>query len=292
MTEEARLPRLERARRPTAIVHEGFFVYANPAFLERIGYKSFEELESVPLLDLVEDSDHVRLREHLDSAKKSAGTYTSPPEAKLTFRRADDLPLATNCTAFRTRYAGEDCIQLNLLTREDTSLTGLFKNLPWKQYLSILFLILFTVLPSTLLLKLNIDNSPTVYFPADEPAVVLDKKFKSRFPSDQVFILVFEGVALFSDGFLTAYDKLGETIRQMPTVDDVISISTQDHIKGSKDSFIVERLIDTSKLAESLPHQRVERVTKDRFSKDILVSQDGSSVAMIVVPAESGNSVR
>ena len=223
MTDEARTPRLERSRRPTAIVHEGFFVYANPAFLDRLGYKSLEVLESIPLLDLVEDSDHARLREHLDAAKKSAGTDTDLAEAKLTLRRADDLPLAASCTAFRTRYAGEDCIQLNLLTQEDTSIAGVLKNLPWKQYLSILFLILFTVLPSTLLLKLNIDNSPTVYFPDDEPAVLLDEELHKRFPNDQVFVLLFEGVALFSDGFLSAYHELGQKLQQFDAIADVVS---------------------------------------------------------------------
>ena len=291
MTDEnLRPPGLERSRRPTAIVHEGFFVYANPAFLDRLGYKSFEDLESVPLLDLVDDSNHARLREHLDAAKKAAGTDTDLPEARLTLRRADDLPLNADCTAFRTRHAGEDCVQLNLLTREDTNISGQVKNLPWKQYLSILFLILFTVLPSTLLLKLNIDNSPTVYFPADEPAVVLDKELKSRFPSDQVFVLVFKGVALYSDGFLSAYHTLAKSILTIPMADDVISVTTQDHIQGSNTGFAIERLIDTDALDESNPKERRTRIMSDRLSKDVLVSLDGSALAMIVIPKESGNS--
>ena len=42
MTDEAhsRPTRLRGSRNPIAIVHEGFFVYANPAFLDRLGYKS------------------------------------------------------------------------------------------------------------------------------------------------------------------------------------------------------------------------------------------------------------
>ena len=292
MTDDTlRPPRLERSRRPTAIVHEGFFVYANPAFLDRLGYSSFEELESVPLLDLVEDSNHARLREHLDAAKKSAGTDKNLPEAKLSLRRADDLPLTATCTAFRTRYAGEDCVQLNLLTREDSSIAGQLKNLPWKQYLSILFLIMFTVLPSTLLLKLNIDNSPTVYFPDDEPAVVLDRELHKRFPNDQVFVLLFEGVALFSDGFLKAYDKLTQELQQLEAIDDVVSVTAQDHIAGSEDEFVVEKLIDIRQLSKSRPEERKSRVIGDPFAQSALVALDGSALAMIVIPAEAGNSL-
>ena len=132
MTDEAPRPnQLENSRCPTAIVHEGFFVYANPAFLERLGYRSLEELESVPLLDLVAENDHDRLREHLDEAKKSAGTDRRQAEARLSFRRADDLPLAARCTSFRTRHAGEDCVQLNLVTRADEGIGGTLRSLPW-----------------------------------------------------------------------------------------------------------------------------------------------------------------
>jgi len=289
--ETPRAHQLEASRRPTAIVHEGFFVFANSAFLKRVGYKSFEDLESVPLLDLVDDSNHDRLREHLDAAKKTAGTDKQHPEAKLSFRRADDLPLVTDCSAFRTRYGGEDCVQLNLLTPQDNSFSGILKTLPWKQYLSVLFLILFTVLPSSLLLKLNIDNSPTVYFPTDEPAVVLDRELHERFPNDQVFVLLFEGVALFSDGFLSAYNELGQHLQQLETVADVVSVTHQDHIAGTKDEFIVERLIDIGKLSDSLPDQRRQRVLEDRFARGSLVALDGAALAMVVIPEGTRNSI-
>ena len=292
MSDEAPRPKqLENSRCPTAIVHEGFFVYANPAFLERLGYRSLEELESVPLLDLVAENDHDRLREHLDEAKKSAGTDRRQAEARLSFRRADDLPLAARCTGFRTRYAGEDCVQLNLVTRADEGIGGTLRSLPWKQYLSILFLLLFTVLPSTLLLRLNIDNSPNVYFPDQEPAVVLDRALHERFPNDQVFVLLFEGVALFSDGFLNAYDELGLQLLRHESIDDVVSVTEQDHIAGTADEFVVERLIDTARLSESTPLQRRQRVMDDRFANRALTSADGSALAMVVIPRGTGNSI-
>ena len=272
-------------------MHEGFFVYANPALLERLGYKSLQDLEAVPLLDLVDENDHGRLREHLDAAKKTAGTDKHPPEAKLALRRADDLPLPANCTAFRTRFEGEDCVQLNLLTREDTSLAGRMKALPWRHYLSVLFLILFTILPSSLLLKLNINNAPTVYFPDDEPAVVLDRELRTRFPNDQVFVLLFEGVALYSEGFLEAYGDLSRRIGDIEAVDDVVSVTTQDHIAGTESEFIVEKLVDTTELQASTPDERMQRITQDRFAKRATAAADGSALAMIVIPDEVGNSI-
>ena len=283
--------RLERVRRPIAIVHEGFFVYANPVFLERLGYQSLEDLQAVPLLDLVEDRDHGRLREHLDAAKKAAGTDQDHPASKLTLRRADDLPLLAECTSFRTRYAGEDCIQLNLRSREDRSLPQIVGNLPWRLYLSLGFLMLFSVLPSLLLLNLNIDNAPEVYFPDDEPAVVLDRELRKRFPDDQVFVLLFEGVALFSDGFFAAYDGLARTLGRLDAVDEVVAATNQDHISGTQDDFIVEPLVDARRLAESRPEHRRQRILDDELSGGLLAAGDGSALAMVVIPEEADNSI-
>lgn len=292
MTDEPSIPsRLESSPRPAAIVHEGFFVYANPVFLNRLGYSSLEDLQSVPMLDLVAEADHERLRDHLESAKRTPGTDKHPPETRLTLRRADDLPLRVHSTAFRTRYGGEDCVQLNLSCAEDQGVSGTIKRLPWRQYLSVVFLFLFTVLPSALLLKLNIDNAPTVYFPDDQPAVVLDRALRERFPNDQVFVLLFEGVALFSDGFLNAYDATAKELEKQGAINEVLSLTLQDHIAGTEDEFIVEPLIDIRALSKSTPVERRERVLGDRFSQGTLVARDGSAVAMVVIPAKTGNSL-
>ena len=284
--------RLEGSRNPVAIVHEGFFVYANRAFIERLGYKSFDDLEAMPLLDLVEQRDHEALCEHLDAAKKTAGTDKRHPEARLTFLRADELPVTTDCTSFRTRHAGEDCIQLTLKSSGSDSIASAVLDLPWRQYLSLAFLVLFVVLPSLLLLKLNIDNAPSVYFPNDEPAVALDRQLRERFPNDQVYFLVFEGVALYSDGFLQAYDDLGRSLRKLPQVDDVISVTTLDNIRSSNEAFIVEPLIDVRKFEQSHPSERKSKIAENRFSKNALIAKDGSALAMIVIPEGSNNSVK
>ena len=292
MTDSSPKPsRLESSPFPTAIVHEGFFVYANPAFLSRLGYSSLEDLEAVPMLDLVAEADHERLRSHLDAAKKTAGTDKRHPQARLLLRRADDLPLKVQSTAFRTRYAGEDCVQLNLSCPEDEGVSGTFRRLPWRHYLSVVFLLLFTVLPSTLLLKLNINNAPTVYFPDDQPAVKLDRELRKYFPNDQVFVLLFEGVALYSDGFLKAYDDVGRELQKRDSINEVLSLTLQDHIAGTEDEFIVEPLIDVRKLDKSRPPEREKRVLSDRFSSGALVAKDGSAIAMVIIPAKTGNSL-
>ncbi|MCW8921852.1 MAG: hypothetical protein OQK68_10225, partial [Sedimenticola sp.] len=53
--EETRYAKYDHDRKPIAIQHDGMFVYANPAFIALLGFSSFDELEALPVLDLVVD---------------------------------------------------------------------------------------------------------------------------------------------------------------------------------------------------------------------------------------------
>ncbi|HHI76701.1 MAG TPA: PAS domain-containing protein [Gammaproteobacteria bacterium] len=291
MTRHSVPARLEHSSRPVAMVRDGVVIWANRAFLDRLGHADPAELVGRPLLDLVAEVDHEALRRHLEAAGRAAGTDRRHPRANLILRRANDLPLNAVLTSWRTRFDGQDCIQITLSDPRQEGLLGELARLPWRRWLAVLFLVLFTVLPSTLLLKLNIDNSPTVYFPDQEPAVAIDRKVREFFPNDQVYVLLFEGVALFSDGFLKAYDAVSRDLQKQEMVNEVLSLTLQDHIRGTADEFIVEPLIDVRRLDDSRPAERRRRVLSDRFARRALVSESGDAVALVVIPAKTGNSL-
>lgn len=284
--------KLDADRKPIAIVHEGMFVYANPSFLSLLGYENFEELEAVPALDMVVERNKERLREHFAKARNSGSSTKDKPEAKVTLLRYDESHLVAFMTSHQTRFEGEETIQFSLLTKEDTKLKNSILRLPWKLYFSIVFLLLFTVLPNALLLKLDINNAPKVYLPSDAPSVLIDNRLRQKFPNDQAILLLFEGVALYSDGFLEAFDSLAETLESNPLVQKVFSVTNQDHIGGTEDGFIVEPLIDVSSLEESRPPDRRDGVLADRFAKNTLISRDGSSLALLVIPESIDNSLQ
>ncbi len=141
-------------------------------------------------------------------------------------------------------FDDEECIQLSLKKASESRLINKFKSISWGYYISIAILLFLSSLPNLLLVNLNINNSPTVYFPADEPAVVIDNEIRENFPTDQVIVFLFEGVALFSDGFLNAYHELSEKLEEHPNIRKVISVTTQEHISGSAEGFYVSPLID------------------------------------------------
>ncbi len=290
--ENIRRVKLDQSRKPVAIVHEGVFVYANPAFLKRLGYNNFEELEAITALDLVEPTYQDLFRSHLKRAESIPHFVPDFPSVKISLLKENGIHIVAIARSHQTTFEGEKCIQISLRTKEDASLKNTLLNLPWKLYLSIVFLVVFTLLPPALLTQLNINNAPKVFMPKDAPAVIADDALRGSFPSDQVVILLFEGVALFSDGFLQAFDELAEKLQSDPRIDDVISITTQDHIAGNDEGFSAEPLIDANKLEELRPKQRLQHVLGDRFAKDLLVADDGSALAMVIVPVVEESSIQ
>ncbi|MCP4125596.1 MAG: MMPL family transporter, partial [Gammaproteobacteria bacterium] len=288
---------LQRAKydhdnRPIAIQHEGMFVYANPVFLRLLGYESFAELEAIPVLDIVVSRHMDRLREHFLEARQVPKSAKSYPDAKVTLVTRDGTHLVAILSSCSSKFEGEETIQFSFLTQDDYSLKNTFARLPWKFYFSILFLLVFTILPNGLLLNLNINNAPKVYLPADAPAVLIDDALREKFPSDQAILLLFEGVALYSDGFAVAFRELAEKLESNPLIDDVVNMTTQDHIIGTEDGFLVDPLLNVDQLDEMRPKQRQQRVLSDRFARDMLIAADGSAVSMLVIPVQIDSSLK
>ncbi len=56
---------LETSRDAISYVHDGMHIHANPAYLEMFGYESLEDLESMPVMDLVTPEDHVKFKDFM-----------------------------------------------------------------------------------------------------------------------------------------------------------------------------------------------------------------------------------
>ncbi len=133
-----------------------------------------------------------------------------------------------------------------------------------------------------LLLRLEFNNAPELYFPKDSPAVILDHQLRTEFPSDEVLIALFRHDHVYSSEFLAAINRISAHMEKQPDVDRVFSVTNVDHIAGSEDGFVIERLVDPETLGDSTPDQRRERVMQDRFAPGWLATKDGETLAIIV----------
>ena len=157
--------------------------------------------------------------------------------------------------------------------------------LPWKVAVALIAVLclgsLFLIVRS-----IHFNNAHELYFPDDSPAVIMEKSIRKEFPNDELLIGVFAGPDLFSAEFLTALDRVAKQLQQHKLVDRVFTVTNADHIAGTEDGFSVEKLIDPNTLEQTTPASRRERALNDRFAPGLLVSKDGSVLAIAVRPIQ------
>ncbi len=65
---------IDSSRDAISYVHDGMHIYANNAYLKMFGYDNLEDIEGVPILDMVSSEDHVKLKEFLRMYAKGQST--------------------------------------------------------------------------------------------------------------------------------------------------------------------------------------------------------------------------
>ncbi|MCF6225862.1 MAG: EAL domain-containing protein [Xanthomonadales bacterium] len=98
---------LESSRAPVAYVHEGFHIYANPAYLELFGFSSFDDLEGESVLGLLRlDEEEGDFRKLLKLIHKGELPDHEVKAISNHDQRQIDLEFLP------ARFKGEHCIQL------------------------------------------------------------------------------------------------------------------------------------------------------------------------------------
>ena len=90
--------------------HDGMHVDANRAFLDLFGYGGLEELEGVPVLDLIDKSDHGRFKRYLRKADKNNKKSAEPQEFQA--RKKDGSKVKIYVSVSVINIGGEDCTQI------------------------------------------------------------------------------------------------------------------------------------------------------------------------------------
>jgi diguanylate cyclase (GGDEF)-like protein/PAS domain S-box-containing protein len=106
---------LDSSRDAVAYVHEGMHVYANASYLERFGAGSFEDLEGLPILDLVIGDDQARFKEFLRGYSRGR---LERSEIELTVAGAHGEARAVTMEFSPASWDGEPCTQV--LIREQS----------------------------------------------------------------------------------------------------------------------------------------------------------------------------
>lgn len=207
---------LENSRDAIAYVHDGMHIYANKAYVELFGYESGEDLEGMPMIDLVGKQDLANFKDYLRSYSK--GEKISK-DLKFHGVKADGEQIDAMMQLSTASYDGERCTQI-IIRRDDNegkatllaeqlkaatsidTLTGLPNRLRLEENLEESLMIARRDKVQSALLYMAIDNLPHITANAgivgtDNVVVDLAKQLEKLIPhtflarfSDSVFSVI------------------------------------------------------------------------------------------------------
>lgn len=108
---------LESSVDAIAYVHDGMHIYANRAYLELFGYEDVDELEGMPMIDLIASCDQGDFKGFLKNYQTMPGTS----ELVCGGIRADGSGFKARMSFSPATYDGEPCIQVVIRAESDNA---------------------------------------------------------------------------------------------------------------------------------------------------------------------------
>jgi diguanylate cyclase (GGDEF)-like protein/PAS domain S-box-containing protein len=106
---------LQSSRDAIAYVHDGMHVYTNPTYLKMFGYKDMEDMEGLPIMDLVSINEQTKFKEFMREFIKDENREDSTIE--LIGLRSDNKRFPLRIELGRAMYEGELCVQVVIRDR-------------------------------------------------------------------------------------------------------------------------------------------------------------------------------
>ncbi len=101
---------LQTSRDAIAYVHDGMHIYANPSYLEMFGYKKLEDLEGVPIMDLVAMNNQANFKEFMRDFMSD--TKEEERNINLEGLKSNNKRFKCKMEVSHARYDSEPCIQV------------------------------------------------------------------------------------------------------------------------------------------------------------------------------------
>ena len=108
---------LESSKDAVAYIHDGMHVYANQAYLELFGYESVEDLEGMPIMDMVAAPAQQAFKSFL----KNYHTDGQSQELRTTGINGDGSAFPMRMTFSQATYADERCTQVVISANADNA---------------------------------------------------------------------------------------------------------------------------------------------------------------------------
>lgn len=105
---------LESSKAAISYVHEGMHIFANSVYCELFGFEEFDDLEIVPIVDLIAPDDQNSFKKFLKSFSDNEDT-----SEEFKFVHSDGSPIPAQMNLSRAQYDGEPCTQVIIRPNDD-----------------------------------------------------------------------------------------------------------------------------------------------------------------------------
>lgn len=102
-------------------VHDGMHIYANRAYVGLFGYEDAEELEGMPMIDLIAGCDQATFKDFLKGYPKIRESTEDNADLACSGIRSDGQAFAARMTFSPATYDGEPCIQVVIRAESDNA---------------------------------------------------------------------------------------------------------------------------------------------------------------------------
>jgi len=116
---------LDNSRDAISYVHDGMHIYANHAYVELFGYESADDMEGMPVIDLVAKEDLNSFKEYLRSFSKGE---RNSEDLHFHGLKADSTKIDAMMQLSSASYDGEPCTQI-IIRRDDGQAAALAEKL-------------------------------------------------------------------------------------------------------------------------------------------------------------------
>jgi len=164
---------LDSSRDAITYVHEGMHLYANSVYMEMFGYDDIEEIEGMPIMDMVSPNDHDDFKKFLRKFSKNedeiqgdievSGMRTDGSEFNAVMEFTPASIDGESCTQIIIRTASDKELQnqLNILSQQDL-LTGVYNRQHFMEVLETTISRANTESSNNALLYIDIDEFATI----------------------------------------------------------------------------------------------------------------------------------
>lgn len=108
---------IESSKDAITYIHDGMHIYANQAYLELFGYEDVDDLEGMPVMDMVANGDQDNLKKSLKSFILDGGDVVLKYNGLKTDKSEFPITIALSSVT----YADESCTQIVIRAKSDSS---------------------------------------------------------------------------------------------------------------------------------------------------------------------------